>query len=125
MVLLVLAVHAGAAAANLLTGHGAHWPATQVLLTSLPGILAGDSTAAYPTTVTSPAPRLLLWACITVSELAAVTLTGWAVVTGRRVWGGQRIQGMASRREAADLLGPRRLRRVPIVRPDQPPQGGR
>ncbi len=60
VVLLVLAVHAGAAAANLLTGHGAHWPATQVLLTSLPGILAGDSTAALTTTtttVTSPAPR--------------------------------------------------------------------
>ena len=141
LVVLVLAVHAGAAAANLLAGNGPHWIARDDWFTSLPGILAGDSTtwelnaAAWQAGVsytdqeardsttglhaTHPAPRVLLWACLAVTELLAITGLTVGGVTARRYVGPGRIRGMASRREAANLLGPQRLHRVAaVVRPD-------
>lgn len=117
LVVLVLAVHAGAAAANLLAGNGPHWIARDDWFTSLPGILAGDSTTGLH--ATHPAPRVLLWACLAVTELLAITGLTVGGVTARRYVGPGRIRGMASRREAANLHGPQRLHRVAaVVRPD-------
>ena len=117
LVVLVLAVHAGAATANLLTGNGLHWPARPQWFRSLPGILGGDSTTGLE--LTRPAPVALLWACIAVAELAAITALTFGGLVLRRYTGPGRIKGMASRAETAALLGPRRLHRVaPVVRPD-------
>lgn len=117
LLVLILGVHAAAAAANLAAGTGAHWPAHTDWITVLPRILAGDSSAGVP--VTHPAPRPLLWACLAVIELALVATMTVAGVLLRRRYGLARIKGMATRSEAATLLGPGRLRRVaPIVRPD-------
>lgn len=117
LIVLVLAVHGGAAAANLLTGNGPHWPARSQWFASLAGILHGDSTTGLG--LTRPAPAPLLWACITAAELAAITALTFGGLLLRRYAGPGRIKGMASRAEAANLLGPRRLHRVaPVVRPD-------
>lgn len=117
LLVLVLAVHASAAAANLLAGNGPHWIARDAWFASLPGILAGDSTTGLH--LTHPAPRVLLWACLAVTELLAVTGLTMGGIIARRYFGPGRIRGMASRREAANLLGPQRLHRIAaVVRPD-------
>lgn len=118
LVLIVIAVHAGTAAANLLTGNGPHWPAHDDLFTTLPGILiAGDSSTGLP--IPAAAPRALLWGCVAVAEALVLTLITVALVVYQRRWGRNRVRGMASRAEAATLLGAQRLRKVaPIVRPD-------
>ena len=59
-------------------------------------------------------------------EVAAIVLTGWAVVAGMRQWGPARVSGMATRAEAETLLGVARLRRVaPVIRPDLNDKRGR
>lgn len=56
---------------------------------------------------------------MTVVELLAVIVMGVAVKYGLDRWGPGRIQGMASKTEAEQLLGVARLRKVaPVVRPD-------
>lgn len=117
LVALVIAVHAGAAAANLLAGNGVHWPDRQVWFSSLPGILGGDSTSGLD--LTRSAPAVLVWVCVAVSELLTCTALTVGGVALRRYAGPNRIKGMASRSEVSGLLGPARLRKVaPIVRPD-------
>ena len=117
LVVLSLAVHASAAAANLLAGNGVHWPTRAGWFGSLAGILGGDSTTGLE--LSSPAPAALQWGCIAAAEIAAITLLTYGGLLLRRYAGAGRIKGMASRSEAAALLGPRRLNRVaPVVRPD-------
>jgi len=117
LVLVIAGVHAGALLANLLTGHGIHWPAHQDWITTLPGIMRGDSGAGVD--LRDPAPQLLLWACIAAAEITAAAIVITAATAYQRRYGAARIRGMASRAEAAKLLGPARLRRhAAIVRPD-------
>jgi len=117
---LVLAAHAARALANLLAGAGWTITGQSQLFTTLPALLAGNARAGLP-----PGPAAapgLLYTCLVVVELLAVLIMGWAVLAGMRRWGPARVRGMATRAQAAALLGPGRLRRVaPIVRPDQYP----
>ena len=120
--ILAVGVQVGRGLALLATGHGWHWPAQNLLLTSLPGILAG-----HPATgLTLPdvtCPPGLLAATITLTEVAL--LAGMAVAGkwawGR--WGTGRTLGLASRDEAEQILGLTRLHHVRrIIRPDLYPK---
>ncbi len=114
----VLGVHTGRAVANLVAGGGWGWPPATELFSSLPGLWAGDAAAglADPGTVASPR-SLRTWVLLT----QALNLIGWlalALVAYRR-WGPGRLRGMASRAEAATLLGMLRLRKHrAVIRPD-------
>ena len=116
--LALVGVHLGRAFANLTTGRGWTWPDSRRLFTSVPGVLAGDSTAGLSSPAGgAPAAGVLGWV-IGVEVLIVVTLTVTAVWVLRR-WGPGRMKGMASPAEAEATLGVTRLRRVSaIIRPD-------
>ena len=133
VVVMVTGVQLGRSLANMAAGSGWTWPNTDTppgngmgspvgtaFWTSLPGILSGDSAAGLPPSAPSglagPGP---LWGSITLTELALLTLTGWAGTWLYLRWGPGRMHGMATVAEAERLLGLTRLRKVaPIVRPD-------
>ena len=124
LVLLVagLAAHLGRAVANRAAGAGWVFPDRADLFTSLPGLLAGDAAAGLPET-TGPmatANAVLAWIGVVELLVLAAVLVALKVWLGR--WGPGRMQGMASRHEAEQLLGRSRLRRnAPIIRPDLHP----
>ena len=117
---LVVAAHAGRTLANGVTGHGWAWTPRGQLFTALPGILAGDARAGLP-----PGPgasAAVLHTAVAAAEILTIVVIVLAVRAGLRAWGPGRIRGMATRAQAAALLGPGRLRRVaPVVRPDLHP----
>jgi hypothetical protein len=118
VLLAVLGVHTGRAVANLLAGGGWGWPPATELFTSLPGLLRGDSGAGLsdPDVVADPS-SVRVWILITqaVNLLGLIALS----VMAHRRWGPGRLRGMATRAEAATLLGLPRLRRDrAIIRPD-------
>ncbi|WP_404388823.1 hypothetical protein [Humibacillus xanthopallidus] len=119
MLLLVLGVQAGRAAANLAAGAGVSFPPREALFTSVPGILAGDASAGLPRGAGSLASPAAVRGWVAASELMILIVMCWA---GRALWlrwGPHRIHGMASKAEAQHLLGRRRLHRVRgIIRPD-------
>lgn len=119
VLLLVVGIHAGRAAANVTAGGGLGFPAREDLFASLAGVLSGDAGAGLSPrpVVVADAARLWLW--VAVVELITVALLCWAgkALWGR--WGPGRVRGMATRAEAQALLGRARLRRAaPIIRPD-------
>lgn len=119
LLLLVLGVHAGRAAANLLAGGGITWPASDTLIISLPGVLGGDAAAGLtPQPDLVAAPRATqVWIAIT--ETIALALMLWAATMSWVRWGPGRMRGMATRAEVENLLGRRRLRRcASVIRPD-------
>jgi type IV secretion system protein VirD4 len=117
---LVVAAHTGRTVANGVTGNG--WARTprEKLFTALPGILAGDARAGLPP---GPgAPAAIVHTAVAATEILTLLVIVLAVRAGLRAWGPGRVRGMATRAQAAALLGPGRLRRVaPIVRPDLHP----
>ncbi|TQM63802.1 hypothetical protein [Humibacillus xanthopallidus] len=122
LLLLVLGVQAGRAGANLAAGGGLSFPPRDALLTSVPGILAGDARAGLPTTTSGTAGAAspaAVRAWVAGAELIILVVLCWA---GRALWlrwGPHRVHGMASKAEAQTLLGRRRLHRVrAITRPD-------
>ena len=130
---LVTGVQLGRSLANLAAGAGWTWPTTDAVpgsglgspagaafWTSLPGVLSGNPAAGLPSSATSGlAGPGLVWGSITLTELALLTLTGWAGTWLYVRWGPGRLRGMATVAEAERLLGLTRLRKVaPIVRPD-------
>ncbi|NMM25668.1 MAG: conjugal transfer protein [Phycicoccus sp.] len=119
LLVLVLGVHIGRAAANLLAGAGWGWPAQAELFRSLPGVLGGDGGAGLPGTYHEGAGRSALWTWIGVTELLLAGLLASALMIGLDRWGPQRVQGMATRAEAEQMLGRTRLRKASaVVRPD-------
>ena len=119
LLVLVLGVHIGRAGANLLAGAGWGWPAQAELFRSLPGILGGDGGAGLPGTYHGVAGQTALWASIGVTEMLLLILLASALKTGLDRWGPQRVQGMATRAEAEQMLGRTRLRKASaVVRPD-------
>jgi len=119
LLVLVLGVHIGRAAANLLAGAGWGWPAQAELFRSLPGTLRGDGGAGLPGTYHEGAGQSALWSSIGVTEMLLAILLGWALKIGLDRWGPQRVQGMATRAEAERMLGRTRLRKASaVVRPD-------
>ncbi|MFK5634229.1 hypothetical protein [Ornithinimicrobium sp. LYQ103] len=118
VLLSVLGVHTGRAVANLLAGGGWGWAPATELFTSLPGLLRGDAGTGLPDPgVVADPSSLRVWILITqaVNLLGLIALSAMA----NRSWGPGRLRGMASRAEAAALLGLPRLRRHrAIIRPD-------
>ena len=116
---LALGVQIGRVAANLLAGAVWGWPARAELFRSLPGILGGDGGAGLPGTYHGGASQTALWTSIGATEMLVLILLGWAFKTGLDRWGPQRVQGMATRAEAEQMLGRTRLRKASaVVRPD-------
>ena len=119
---LVAAAHAGRTVANGVTGNGWAWTPRAQLFTALPGIVAGDARAGLP-----PGPgasAAVVHTAVAAAEVLTLLVIVLAVRAGLRAWGPGRIRGMATRAQAAALLGPGRLRRVaPVVRPDLHPTG--
>ena len=116
--LALIGVHLGRALANLATGSGWTWPDSRRLFTSIPGIIAGDSTAGLLSPASrAPTGALLGW--IVAIEVLIIVVLSVAAVWGLRRWGPGRMKGMASRDEAEATLGVTRLRKVSaIIRPD-------
>ncbi|WP_295701590.1 hypothetical protein [Lapillicoccus sp.] len=122
VLLAVLGVHAGRAAANLVAGAGLTLPPRAELFTSVVAVMRGDAGAGL-TGAQVPAARLAgavavkVWVAVVETLLLALML--WAGKVGLDRWGPGRIQGMATREEAERLLGRSRLRRMSaVVRPD-------
>lgn len=117
--LLVLGVHAGRTAANIIAGAGITWPSSDKLITSLPGVLRGDATAGLtpqPGPVATPRATQV-W--IVLTEAISLALMLWAATISWVRWGPGRVRGMATRTEVENLLGRRRLRRsASVIRPD-------
>ncbi len=119
LLVLVLGAHTGRALANLTTGAGITFPPTTDLFTSVPGLVRGDATAGLtdPPAVVAASGALYGWMLVT--ELVVLVLTVVVGVWVYRRWGPGRVQGMATKAQAEQLLGLNRLRNVRgVVRPD-------
>lgn len=136
---LVSGIQVARTLANLAYGAGLTWPAAQQVAdgaaaspiptpspvgaafwTSLPAIVTGDAAAGLSQPVpTGLAPSWLVWVSLALTELLILGATTWVCVQWHLRWGPGRMRGMASRAEAEQLLGLRRIRRVAsLVRPD-------
>ena len=119
LLVLALGIHIGRASANLLAGAGWGWPAREELFRSLPAILGGDGGAGLPGAFRGGAGQTVLWTSIGITELLLLVLLVWSLKIGLDRWGPHRVQGMATRAEAEQMLGRSRLRKAsPVVRPD-------
>jgi len=119
VLVLVLGVHAGRAVANMVAGAGLTWPSRELMFVSVPAVLGGDAAAGLdgPSAHLAGATAVVVWVVVVETLLLAMML--WGVKAGLDRWGPGRIHGMASREDAARLLGRRRLRKAaPVVRPD-------
>ena len=118
VVLGVAVCQLGRSFANWFAGAGWRWPAAGDLVTSLPGLLAGDAAAGL-SGVQHAASAAALWGWLTVVGLLTITASTLACVWAWRQWGPERMRGMATITEAHELLGEDRLRKVRhVVRPD-------
>lgn len=119
VLLLVLGVHAGRAAANLASGAGFTLPPREALFTSLAGVLGGDAGAGLTVVDGHLAGPVTVKVWVAVTETLLLLLIVWAGKVGMDRWGPGRIRGMATRGEAEKLLGRSHLRHVrAVVRPD-------
>ncbi|GGB21930.1 hypothetical protein GCM10011492_09780 [Flexivirga endophytica] len=110
--------HTGRALANCVAGAGWSFTPDANLFTAIPGVVHGNAAAGI-SGLHHPASSLLLWSCIVLVELLVVVALSVALKMAFDRWGPNRVQGMASRDEAEDLLGRTRLRKVSgVVRPD-------
>ena len=119
LLVLVLGVYLGRAVANLVAGAGWAWPARAELFAALPSVLGGDAGAGLPAPLPGGAGQTALWAWIGATEILLVALLVWALKVGLDRWGPRRVQGMATRAQAEQMLGRTRLRKAStVVRPD-------
>jgi type IV secretion system protein VirD4 len=119
LLVLVLGVHLGRAGANLLAGAGWGWPARGELFRALPAVLGGDGGAGLPGPHHGGAGQTALWTCIGATEVLLLVLLAWVLKVGLDRWGPRRVQGMATRAQAEQMLGRTRLRKArALVRPD-------
>ncbi|MGY1829028.1 type IV secretory system conjugative DNA transfer family protein [Geodermatophilus sp. SYSU D01180] len=114
---LLLPAARGVAAA--VAGGGWVWPAgARALAAAVGGLLTGDATAGLTAAQAAavPAPGAV-HAAVAAAAVAFLAASGGAVQVGRRVLGVP--TGLASRAEAAEVLGRARLRRAAaVIRPD-------
>ena len=129
LVLLAAAALAGVGVSGVLFGRGWVWPhGGSSTAAAIGGLLAGHPGAGLPAGPAGSLPgRDVVYGCVAAAELLALGLL-LAAVAG---WLGYRRPGdarggMATRREAAQVLGLRRLRDAgPVIRPDRyGPRGG-
>lgn len=119
LLVTLLALPAGQAAAFALTGHGFAWPGPE-LGHSLLGLLAGDPGRGLPGALESSVPpAVLIYAVAAVIQAALTACALVALVWWSRTVGPQAQVGMASRHEVAAVLGRRQLNhRRTTIRPD-------
>ena len=118
VVLGVVACQLGRSVANWFAGAGWRWPTPDKLVTSLPGLLAGDAAAGL-SGVQHAASADVLWGWLSVVALIIITATAVVGVLAWRRWGRGRMRGMATITEAHELFGKDRLWKVRhVVRPD-------
>ena len=114
----VVSCQLGRSVANWAAGAGWLWPAPDKLISSVPGVLAGDATAGLPGihhAATAFAVRgwLALVGLLTLAAMTSAARWAW------RTFGPARMCGMATVAEARELLGRDRLWKVRHgVRPD-------
>jgi type IV secretion system protein VirD4 len=116
----------GRAAAARLTGGGWVWPAgPAALASSIGGLLTGDPTAGLDASQVAAVPSTALAYAVTAAALGLFLAgSGGAAWIAHRRLGGP--SGMATRSQAAEVLGRARLRRVaPVIRPDLTPAARR
>lgn len=119
VLVLVLGVHLGRATAVALAGEGWGWSARSDVFVTLPRVLSGAAHTGLPGGQGSHTDAGLLRWCITVVELLLVVLCVVLVKVGLLRWGPWRVQGMATRSDAEQLLGVSRLRAYrSVIRPD-------
>ena len=81
-------------------------------------MLTGDGAAGLPAGAPAPASWAVLL-CTWGLQVALVAAAVWGFAKFGDDLGGRKVRGMASRQEAVELLGTRRLRDVrSVVRPD-------
>lgn len=115
----------GRSFANWFAGAGWRWPTLDKLVTSIPGLLAGDAAAGLPGLHHAASPEAL-WAWVAVAILAWIVALSVAGVWAWHRWGPAQMRGMATVAEAHVLLGEDRLWKVRhVVRPDLFPAGRR
>lgn len=118
LLLLILGVQAGRSVANAVAGNGWVFIDRPQLFSSLAGIAAGHADTGL-TGIGQPASAGLLWACITVVEVAVLVACVAGLRVGLRRWGPTRLHGMATAAQAETLLGRTRLRKhALLIRPD-------
>jgi len=118
LVVTVAACQFARSLANWYAGAGWLWPAPDQLVTSVPGLLAGDAAAGL-SGIRHAADAATLWGWLVTVGLLTVTALTVAGVWAWRRWGSGRMRGMALVAEAHELLGVDRLWRVRhVVRPD-------
>lgn len=115
---VVLSWQLGRSIANWFAGAGWLWPGPGQLISSIPGLIAGDAAAGVH--LNHPgAAAVALWAWMAIATVLLLTAGSAAGLGGWRRWGHGSIRGMATVNEAQAILGVGRLRRVrSIVRPD-------
>jgi hypothetical protein len=120
--ILALAALTGLAAASAVFGGGWVWPAdTEHLITATVGLLTGHPGHGLAPADAARVPEAtLVYGTVAVTEALTLTAAGAVgVVLARFLAGGDTRRGMATRVEAARVLGVRRLRRArTIIRPD-------
>ncbi|QOK24185.1 hypothetical protein IGS73_07450 [Janibacter indicus] len=126
LLLILLGFHAGRAMANLTAGAGLTLTPRQTLLTSVPGLIAGDAGAGLEPRPAPVAGAGLLWLWTLLVQALNLVLIGWGSRIAWQRWGPGRVEGVATRTELDQLLGLGRLRKVaPVVRPDLYAKAGR
>ena len=118
LVVAVAVCQVGRSLANWFAGAGWLWPTPNRLMSSVPGVLAGDAAAGLPGVHHAASPTTL-WGWLTVVGLLMITAFAVAGWLAWRQWGPGRMRGVATVTEAHELLGEDRLWRVRhVVRPD-------
>ena len=121
LIVVIAVLQSGRSLASWFAGSGWRWPTPDKLVTSIPGVLAGDAAAGL-SGVHPTANAANLWAWLTVAFLLTFGALIVAGVWAWRRWGPARMRGMATIAEAHELLGRDRLWRVRhVVRPDLHP----
>jgi hypothetical protein len=123
LVVGVAACQLSRSVANWFAGAGWRWPTPNELVTSVPGLLAGNAAAGLHD-IHHAANAAALWGWL--AAVGLLTATGFIVAAlwVWRKWGPGRMRGMATITEAHELLGEDRLWKVRhVVRPDLYPAG--
>ena len=116
--LWLLLVHAGRGLAGVISRGTWVWPAAEETVSSVMSVLAGDGAAGLPPGAPHPASWAVIL-CVWGLHVALAAGAVWAIKTYGGDMGTRQVRGMASRQEAKELLGTRRLRDVrTVVRPD-------
>ena len=119
ILVMMAALHLARAIANAVVGGGWQFPPRTELFSSLPGLVTSDATSGLATTPDAYARANQLWFWIALTKLVVIVVIALVMRTVLRQYGPGRIQGMASPREADQLLGTARLRRnAAMIRPD-------